>query len=424
MNNYYHVKHHGGGPVEKQSNRTGSYRHTQPVQPNHQAANRPTYENVNTTYQVPVSQGPPPSFLTNTPLGTPNDETGALRSMRHNSISSQPSVRSNNHTSLEETYIHRASGSAMIEQHVEPPRMMPNVTKRARKNGFVHRWVYEEVRLSMSKMSIMSMVLGLLFLGALFFIIGFLAAVATLKTEEHQHDSHSAWQASNTPAQEDHRHGAGASGRLGHIATTVAGTAVGGAVHKQLQPLQKALGATAHIVPAPLQPFARYGMGSARAQVRYAGREVNPFVHKGPQAYAQPHYPNAPQQGMNMQQPYPQQYPTQTNYPMQGGFQQSGGMPQGGQAGYPAGAYGQGQPLQQPIMMQQPAQQPMMQQQMQQPMQQPYYQPTMQQQQFQQAPAVQQPMMSPPQQQMYPQQPMMQAPAYPQQMMPQQGYYR
>jgi hypothetical protein len=43
--------------------------------------------------------------------------------------------------------------------------------ERGGENRFIHRLVYGEVRLSMSKMSIMSLVLGLLFLGALFFMV-------------------------------------------------------------------------------------------------------------------------------------------------------------------------------------------------------------------------------------------------------------
>jgi hypothetical protein len=406
LKNFRHVGKYEEVPVEKQSQHTVPHGVVQSLQPEGQTANRSSYVSNEVAFHPSVSQGPPPSFLTQTPLGTPHEESAEFRPRAESLANRQQDEWAANPPSLEKKFEQAVPASVIFEKQMVQPRRTQRIRKGADKNGIVHRWVYEEVRLSMSKMSIMSLVLGLLFLKA--------------------HSSHGAWQASNAPAQGEQAQGG--SGRLGNIAGVVAGHEI----NKQLQPLARAVGATSAIVPAPLQPFARYGIGSARAQVRSTVREINPFVHRGPHAHTQQHYPGA-QQPPVMQPQYGQPYANQAAYPVQtGGYQQPGAMQQ---AGYGGVAYGQAAPTQQPMMMQQQPmqpqpiqqqpmqQQPMQPQMMQQPMQQPYYQQAMQQQPVPQQPMAPQQMMAP-QQQMTPQQQMMQAPAYPQQMASQQNYYR
>lgn len=368
-------------PLEKEDERYGSYLHPKPFHADGSAINRSSFLNGEYHSHSSVSHGPPPSFLTKAPLGTTPEEVIEFMPKRELIVKRQehegmlPTTPSNRHA-----FEQAKQAPKRLKQKRKWLKMPDNTRRKVSKNGIVHRWIYEEVGLSMSKMSIMSMVLGLLFLGILFFIIGFLAAVVTLKSQEggKAHSSQSAWQASNKPAHGDH----GGGGSLGTIAGHLGGSIAGQAISKELQPLNKIVGKTASIVPAPLQPFARYGMNAARRQVQDVNRQVNPFApHRRPVAAQQP-YGGAQQQ-------YPMTQPQ--------GYQQQMPFPQGGN---PAFAM--------------PQQQMMLPQQQMSPQQQFSYQ---------QPVAPQQQMM--PQQMMGPQQQMMmQQPQYQQQMMTQQGYYR
>jgi hypothetical protein len=406
LKNYYQIAKYGGDQIDRQPKHVSSKMH--PAYNSHvQAANRPLH--INEANYTSVSRESPPAFLTQMPLGAPHQGTVDNRY----SPELPPSLPVNRRV-IERPRQVQAKGQAAVMHLndagvVDQANWSNGTQKRAVKDGFMHRWVYEEVRLSMSKMSIMSLVLGLLFLGVLFFIIGFLAAVATLKSQESAHNSQSAWQSSNTPSHGEQSQG---GGRLGKIGTNVAGGMAAGVIHKELQPLGKILGKATSVVPAPLQPFARYGIGSTTAHVRSAGRAVSPFAHHNRGPAEQQTYPSSQQQ-MPMQQQYGQPYPNQMAYPVStGGYQQSAGMQQNAPGYYGNGMYGQGMAMQQP-MQQQYNQQPM-----QQPMQQQYYQQPMQQQ------AMPQQNMMPAQPMMPAQNQMMQAPGYSQQMMPQQNYYR
>jgi hypothetical protein len=123
----------------------------------------------------------------------------------------------------------------------------------------------------MSKMSIVSLVLGLLFLGTLFFIIGFLAAVATIGSSPSGGGSSpsTTWQASNEKK--------GGGKGFGHVVSSIGGGIVGKVVGHQIGSLGKVVG-TSSVVPKSLQPFARYGMGKAQSEIRRDVRQVNPFV--------------------------------------------------------------------------------------------------------------------------------------------------
>jgi hypothetical protein len=366
-----------------------------PSQSSMTSANRSSHSGDAYTVASSMNGGPPPSFLTSTPLGT-RSEDSVETVMRPHRGAAMPQAERVSHDSQPVHLVEQEPLRVRNDtQNIRRPKGRTIVTQKAHKKVLVNRWVNEEVRLSMSKMSIMSLILGLLFLGALFFLIGFLAAVGTLKSEEVAQSSKGAWEASNAPAQEEHpKGGKGPGGALEKIA----GGVVGGIVGKELAPLSKAIGTAGGKVPAPLQPFARYGIGSANSQVRGATRAVNPFA---PQR-GRPPQEQQPYGGPQQQQVGPQQYPGPAGYPSQMAIPSQGG-------------YAQGYTPQQQQIMQQPPQQQ-------------YYQLPMQQQ-MQRQPLQQQPM---PQQQMIaPQQPQMmqqplypQQPQYPQQMVPQQGYYR
>lgn len=426
LKNHLQGKKNWADPLGEPVAERDSYLYWKEFQSGSQAANQSSFLNGESFSHSSVSHGPPPSFLIRTPLGTPHEEVVELKPegdparQQYEGMLLVPSLMS---TSEQAKQIPKK-----LKQKTELLKKPVTSHKRAGEHGIIHRWVYEEVRLSMSKMSIMSLVLGLLFLGTLFFIIGFLAAVATLKTDEGGHHSQSAWQASNAPLQGEQSHGSqGGGGQLGRMVGAVGGSLVGNAVRKQLAPVQKVAGATTAIVPRPLQPFARYGTNTAHAHVQSASNQVNPFRGM-PIATQQPHAgvqqpPEAPQQ---YAPPQAQAYASPPNFPPASGYQQPTAVPQGGQGGY-AQAY---VPQQQQMMM--PQQMP--------PQQQPYYQQPLQQQPLQQQPRapqsmmvpqmapqmVPQPQMVPPQQQMMMQPQQYQQPMVPYQqlMAPQQGYYR
>lgn len=243
-----------------------------------------------------------------------------------------------------------------------------------------YRWDYEKVRLSMSKTSIMGLVLGLLFLGVLFFIIGFLAAVATLKSDEKQRAPQSAWQASNPFLQQGQDHQGGHGGKKpGYTAGAVGASLLGEALHK---PLEKIAGAASSVIPQPLKPFARYGVGSARSEARSVGRDINPFYPRHRTAA-----PEQPPSGIPPQYAIPQVQPQAYGTPpVPAGYQQPPAPFPERQGGYQGYA-----PMQQQAQPYYPPPQPMI-----------VSQPQM----------VQAPYSQPP----YPQ--------YPQQMPLQQGYWR
>ena len=173
-------------------------------------------------------------------------------------------------------------------------------------------WLNEELTLTMSKLSLLGMVFGLMFMGALFFVVGFLSAVTMYGTGKPDSSAQvqpaQAWAAHSQQAQQaqPHPHGGGmASGLVGSLtgfearrASNVVGRSTTGAT----------LGALSH-VPAPLRPFASHalmsGTGGATKSVTHgiygaAHTAANPFGRNAA------HYP-APQ---------PMPYPTQ-NQPQQ-----------------------------------------------------------------------------------------------------------
>lgn len=401
-------RENGGEPFGTQFENSHSYLHWEAFSKLN-LTNRPSSLSVGKASYSSVSLAPLPSFLTKTPLGTPCEETVELKPK------AEIPVRRTQETKDLKVPLQRQAldsprvGPKRFKQQVKYGKKPVKPNQGARANGFIYHWIYEEVRLSMSKMSIVSLVLGLLFLGTLFFIIGFLAAVTVIgSSTTGGGNSASAWQASNTQSDGKKSDGKG----FGHVVNSIGSGIVGKAVGHQIGSLGKVVGTSA-VVPKSLQPFARYGMGKVGGEVRRDVRQVNPFVSS---RRARPLSP-AEQQAYSPQQPYPpqQSYSPQTYnsqqpggaqqyaspYGLQGsspqnpvyvppptavGYQQPGTIPQGG--------YNQGYALPQ--------------------QQQSYYPQPMQQQPYQQ------PLAQP----IAPQQQMMPNSQYQQQMPPQQGYYR
>jgi hypothetical protein len=168
-------------------------------------------------------------------------------------------------------------------------------------------WVYEEITFSMNKISLLGLVLSLMFLGALFFTMGFLVAITTIppKTESPTHPT---WSQANAPAQQQSHAAPSAGGKL-------LGGVVGKLTHDEAIKLESRLGGGAagkivSHVPAPLQPFANHAqnVGTAHLQQGVAG---------GASSITQGHFPGwgghgvsqQPTQIPPQQAPYPQQQP-------------------------------------------------------------------------------------------------------------------
>ena len=358
------------------------------------AANRSSFGREGTLSYSSVSLDPLPSFLTKTPLGTSCDEAVELNPKFGATMQGRQKVRSSSVPLSNQVAEQRREVPKRLRQKIRSQRKSVKSSQRTHIYGFIYRWIYEEVRISMSKMSIASLVLGLLFLGTLFFIIGFLAAVSTIGSSSNEgRTSSPVWQASNT---QDDKKGAGKG--FGRVVNNIGGGIVGKVVGHQIGTLGKVVG-TSSVVPKSLQPFARYGASRVRGEIREDIRQVNPFVsHRRRRPPAEEQQLYGPQQPGGTQQ-YPSPYGSQgTSLPGQTysspsmaiGYQQPDLMPQGG--------YNQGYSPSQ--------QQPMMQP--------PYYSQPMQQQ------AYQQPLVQP----MVPQQQMMPGQQYQQSMPPPQGYYR
>jgi len=380
-----------------------------------QVANQPSFLRRGKSCSSFANLEPLPSFLTQTPLGTPHE--GIVELKQKVKIPQKKHLNNMGKSPPSKIPISQTSKffSHEVERGIEGSREL----RTSYKGMGIYRWVNGEIKLSMSKMSIMSLVFGLLFLGFLFFIIGFLAAVATLVPNDRP-DAHSAWQASNTPQDQ----GTG-TGKLGFMAGRVAEGYIGNSVRKQLAPVNRALGGAAAVVPRPLQPFARYGMGKIHMEATSAVRQVNPFAahlrrrERIPAVDQQPYSPV--QSPPRILQQYPTQQPQAYGPPgiyhsPQVDHQVPSPVPQEapiGMRGYVPAYPPPQQQQQQPIMMQQPYLQPSPQAMVSQPAMPP--QQVM-------MPMVQ---MLPQQQMAVPvQQQVMQPPPYPQAMVPQPGYYQ
>src|SRR5271166_2281339 len=104
----------------------------------------------------------------------------------------------------------------------------------------------------MSKMSIVVLMLSLMFLGALFFVIGYLSALTSINSGTGT--SQASWQALNTHPQDaqhpsSHKEGHGIGGFFHHYADSQ--------VQHGLSGLKSKESGIALMVPKPLQPFAR-----------------------------------------------------------------------------------------------------------------------------------------------------------------------
>ncbi|HXF90404.1 MAG TPA: hypothetical protein VNJ29_00575 [Candidatus Nitrosotenuis sp.] len=234
-----------------------------------------------------VSQDSPPAFLTHVPLGIP------LESDHERSI--------------------LYSETAIIRK------------RRPAKRAKIIAWLLEELSFTMNKMSLAGLVFGLMVLGTLFFVIGFLAAVTTLSTPSPSLQPQTSWSSASTaPTMQQTPQHPGLIGRIAgklirdeavKVESKMGGGALGGAI-------------TQH-VPAPLQPFAQQAQNKLTMSVQQNVNKLASAVTPGsrPQHPFHPNQqaPTSPQ--MPLAAPHQQQPLTPTPPPHYAGPNYAGTPP-------------------------------------------------------------------------------------------------
>lgn len=122
------------------------------------------------------------------------------------------------------------------------------LSSRHSRLGYTYNWLLEELSFSMNKISLAGLIVGLMVLGSLFFVIGFLAAIATFGTGGGT--SPTTWASANSQPQ-------GSPSAIGKFAEAVGGKLL----HDQAIKIESRLGGGAlskvvSHVPPSLQPFA------------------------------------------------------------------------------------------------------------------------------------------------------------------------
>lgn len=248
-------------------------------------------------------------------------------------------------------------------------------------NRFIDNWIIQEFWFAMNKLSIVGLVTGLMFLGAIFFGVGFLTAYQTLPAPTVAQESVAWEQGIQRYGPASHQQQAQQGPLPGNtIVAGLAGGVIGNQVHNvasnHMGRLSGAMGSVQSKIPAPFQPFVNYGttrvnhnvaaqtyqatqfstdqtkhlfspQGLARPQSSFAPPPAQPLPGI-PQAYAgQPRQPIQPQGYNNpnqtrahspmnnpmMPQDRPPPLPSNTPYPpFSGGQQQPMILPPMGQS--------------------------------------------------------------------------------------------
>lgn len=130
-------------------------------------------------------------------------------------------------------------------------------------NRFIDNWIIQEFWFAMNKLSIVGLVTGLMFLGAIFFGVGFLTAYQTIPSSTVTAEP-MAWEkgiqrygpaAPPYTAQPSNVHGGVASG----LASGVVGNQMHNFITAHTGKISGAVGAVQSKIPAPFQPFVNYG---------------------------------------------------------------------------------------------------------------------------------------------------------------------
>lgn len=184
-------------------------------------------------------------------------------------------------------------------------------------------WCYEELSFTMSKISIFGLVMGLMLLGALLFVGGFLIAFS--QYFPHPPAPQSAWATANNQVQQG-GYSRGQEGQPGqpqgaheaphrrNIAASIADNEVRSRTSRVTSHLN--LQRFSSHVPAPLAPFANYGnsaiSSNVQGTVRGATNQITAPLHGGQRTNMAPPQQSGPMQNdrgqpFQQQQPYDQQ---------------------------------------------------------------------------------------------------------------------
>ncbi|WP_032113700.1 hypothetical protein [Candidatus Paracaedibacter symbiosus] len=235
-------------------------------------------------------------------------------------------------------------------------------SSRRSRIALTYNWLLEELSFSMNKISLAGLIFGLMVLGSLFFVIGFLAAVATFGTGRSS--SSTSWASAN----QEHK----GSTAVGKLAGTVGGKLLRDEVIKVESKLGGgALSKVVNHVPPALQPFAAQAQNQLAIKSQQHIEGISGTVHgsfsphtfgsaqnvphPGPQSSYHPqstvetNLPSKPQPAAFAPKPHPQQQYQQRQQQLrshpyqqqQQGYQQRPPMP--------AQRHLQSSPQQQPI---------------------------------------------------------------------------
>ncbi|MBX9977648.1 MAG: hypothetical protein K2X98_05335 [Alphaproteobacteria bacterium] len=252
------------------------------------------------------------------------------------------------------TFVHARTAAIFGDRFDAKPAKkswLLRLSESKRLNQFIDHWVVQEFRFVMNKLSILGLVTGLMFLGAIFFAVGFLTAYRTLPASDAAPGHAQVWANALQSGGKGQGENSGTAGNpLASIGANTLGSQVQQGVSSKLDKVLGGLGALASKIPAPLQPFIHFAdnrvsqkitqsahaasdysrdqakrvfSGQAPQMPQYTPQNHHPQQQKyPPQPYAQGQQGQSYPQQQQMQQPYPQQMyvpqqQTEYHYPQQ-----------------------------------------------------------------------------------------------------------
>ncbi len=205
---------------------------------------------------------------------------------------------------------------------VQSKKWRDSFLKSFKEIPFINHWIIQEFWFAMNKLSIFGLMMGLMFLGALFFAVGFLVAYKTFPESPKPPTQTWAQASQSAPPQSKN----GERSDLSRVASRAVAEKQHEFLANVVSRVEGTLGIAQSKIPAPLQPFANYAanrvhtnaVGGIYAASRYSRQEAKKFfqgqVAQPPSSPMPPQNPqNGPYQGQN-------QLPPQTQHPLPQGY--------------------------------------------------------------------------------------------------------
>lgn len=151
------------------------------------------------------------------------------------------------------------SGSTpFVQPVIEKKRLLGAQDPVSFVSDFLHNWVFQEFWFVMNKLSIFGLMMGMMFLGMIFFGVGFLTAYKTLPSESSE--GKGAWHHANKNA---------GMSQFASVAGNVAGNYVEDAAMGAAGKAMNVVGKATSKLPPALQPFSNYA--SAKISKKLVG---------------------------------------------------------------------------------------------------------------------------------------------------------